>query len=267
MPTARQALSRRLLRTLTPAALAVVTLAGCAGQAAQPATPPGDAASSVAGAGSTSTATPGTPGPNGDGSDTGSATAATSPSGAAVPESGSGASTEVEVPGRDTSAAKAPGRVVRYTVEVEGGLERIAQDFPAAVRTDLTDLRGWQKRDGVRFVHVTPAQRAKGAGTDIRIILASPRLVDKVCAPLRTNGRLSCHDGGKVMLNAWRWVHGAETYGNDLATYRIYLVNHEVGHSIGHGHASCPRPGAQSPVMLQQTLRLEGCRPYPYPVG
>ena len=189
------------------------------------------------------------------------------PAALVVPESASGTTTVVTVPGVDTPAAKAPGRVVRYTVEVEKGLEEVAVGFPAAVRAHLTDPRGWQTADDVRFDDVTPEQRAKGAGTDIRILFASPRLVDEECAPLRTGGRLSCHHDGKVMINAWRWVHGSRTYGADLARYRVYLVNHEVGHALGHGHRPCPAPGAAAPVMLQQTLRLEGCRPNPYPMG
>ncbi|WP_313565081.1 DUF3152 domain-containing protein [Mobilicoccus sp.] len=182
-----------------------------------------------------------------------------------VPEAASGTTRVVSVPGADTPASEAPGRVVRYTVEVEKGLEDVAAGFPAAVRADLTDRRGWQTKDGIRFVNVSPEQRDKGAKADIRILFASPRLVDAACAPLRTNGRLSCHHDGKVMVNAWRWIHGSPTYGDDLANYRVYLVNHEVGHSIGHGHRPCPSPGAKAPVMLQQTLHLEGCRANPYP--
>lgn len=188
------------------------------------------------------------------------------PSTLTVPESASGETDVVDVPGQDSEESAAPGRTVRYTVEVEKGLEEVAGGFPEAVRRDLTHPRGWQTADGVRFVNVSPKERRRGAETDIRIQFASPRLVDRVCAPLRTNGRLSCHHRGKVMINAWRWVHGSKTYGDDLERYRVYLVNHEVGHSLGHNHLACPSSGALAPIMLQQTLRLEGCRPNPYPV-
>ena len=60
--------------------------------------------------------------------------------------------------------------------------------------------------------------------------LATPSTTDERCLPLITGGTLSCWDGERAMLNAVRWYNGAEAYGADIDTYRIYLMNHEVGH-------------------------------------
>ncbi|MDO5629444.1 MAG: DUF3152 domain-containing protein [Mobilicoccus sp.] len=180
-----------------------------------------------------------------------------------VPESAGGRTRPIDLPGTDSDA---DGRVWRYSVEVEEGLDDIATGFAHSVRTVLTDERGWEHADDVHFRHVTPQEQEAGEEVDVRIMFASPDLVDQECLPARTNGRLSCHNVGKVMINAWRWVHGADTYGDDLAAYRTYLINHEVGHAIGYYHVPCPRAGEKAPVMLQQTLRLEGCTAYPYPV-
>lgn len=160
------------------------------------------------------------------------------------------------------------GRVVRYTVEVEGGLGADTGELASVVSTVLTDPRGWQTADTVRFVNVSPAEAAeaaKGAAVDVRVTLASPDTTDRLCAPLETRGEVSCHNGGRAVLNARRWLLGVEAYGSDLAAYRTYLVNHEVGHALGHGHVECPGAGEDAPVMMQQTYGLDGCVAWPYP--
>ncbi|GAA5026248.1 DUF3152 domain-containing protein [Terrabacter aeriphilus] len=183
----------------------------------------------------------------------------------AVVEAGDGRFTVVPMPASALRPAPTSGRTVRYTVEVEGGVDVRPAEFASTVGTVLTDPRGWQARDGVRFVDVSPAAAAAGAAVDLRITLASPRTTDKLCAPLETRGQVSCHNSGRVVLNLRRWVLGAEAYGSDVAGYRTYLVNHEVGHGIGHAHAYCGGPGKVAPVMMQQTYGLKGCTAWPWP--
>ncbi|MEW1955517.1 DUF3152 domain-containing protein [Terrabacter sp. NPDC080008] len=183
----------------------------------------------------------------------------------AVIELGSGRFTVVAMPASALRPEPSSGRTVRYTVELEGGLDVSATDFATTVGSVLTDPRGWQTEDGVRFVNVAPAEAAKGAKVDLRITLASPDTTDRLCAPLETRGQVSCHNGGRVVLNLRRWVLGAEAYGKDIAGYRTYLVNHEVGHGIGHPHEYCGGKGKVAPVMMQQTYGLKGCTAWPWP--
>lgn len=196
-----------------------------------------------------------------DGSPT---TETTAPDAKSVPQNGNGKITVVAVP--EVKAATS-GRTVRYTVEIEGGLGVDPAAVAATVQSVLLDSRGWQKIDGIRFVNVTPAEEERGAQVDIRVTLASPGLTDKLCAPMRTLSQVSCWNGERSVLNLRRWVLGDDSYGADVARYREYQVNHEVGHGLGHQHRSCPAPGERAPVMVQQTLSLGGCKPWPYPSG
>ena len=186
---------------------------------------------------------------------------------AKVVQRGNGRFTVVAVPASALRPSPARGRTVRWTVESEGGLGVDTAGLATTVATVLGDARGWQTKDRVRFVNVSPAQAGKGAVVDLRITLASPDTTDRLCAPLQTRGQVSCHNSGRVVLNARRWLLGAEAYGADVAAYRTYLVNHEVGHGLGHGHAYCGGSGKVAPVMMQQTYGLKGCTAWPWPTA
>lgn len=160
------------------------------------------------------------------------------------------------VPG--TSRPVGAGPLRRYAVEVEGGLGVDPAAFARVVERTLADPRSWTGQGGRAL------QRVDGEA-DLRVALVSPGTVDRLCAPLRTNGRFSCAKGDRAVLNVARWQTGASAYAGMLQDYRSYLVNHEVGHVLGAGHTSCPGPGQVAPVMLQQTLGLDGCRPGPWP--
>jgi hypothetical protein len=193
-------------------------------------------------------------------------TAAPKPSAApAVVQRGDGRFTVVTVPAGAAKESPKTGRTVRYTVEVEGSLRIDAAGYAATVARVLTDARGWQAVDGVRFVNVSPKQVKDGARVDLRVSLASPDTTDRLCAPLLTRGEVSCFNAGRAVLNARRWQLGIKDYGGDLAAYRAYQVSHEVGHGLGHGHASCPGKGKPAPVMMQQSYGLKGCAPQPWP--
>lgn len=171
-----------------------------------------------------------------------------------IPESG---------PGTFRIAPATPGEIgnaTTYRVEVEDGLPFGPSEVATFVEDTLSDKRGWSSTGEHRLVRV---QRQ----ANLRIILASPKSADKLCSPLETKGRLSCRNGPHVVINAWRWRHGAEGYDDAITAYRRYVVNHETGHALGYPHVDCPGADQPAPVMLQQTIGLDGCQPNPWPLG
>jgi hypothetical protein len=201
---------------------------------------------------------------SGDSEDGSAADETPTPQTTVIPQHGTGHIHVVAVPKVDNSAT---GREVRYTVEIEGGLGVDDAEVASTIQTILLDKRGWQGVDHIRFVNVSPQEAAAGAKVDVRVTLASPGLTDTLCAPMKTMSQVSCWNGERSVLNFKRWALGDDSYGDDVARYRIYQVNHEVGHGIGHLHKQCPAKGKRAPVMVQQTLSLGGCTPWPYPSG
>ncbi|MDT0307680.1 DUF3152 domain-containing protein [Streptomyces sp. DSM 44917] len=174
----------------------------------------------------------------------------------------------VPVGGSDPASDPDAATVYRYRVDVESGLGLDGEFFAEMVHRTLNDERGWGNGGERGFARVS------GGDYDFVITLASPGTTAEWCALSgldTTEDNVSCDSASteRVMINAWRWSRGAETYGEDIAGYRQMLVNHEVGHRLGYNHVLCPGEGEPAPVMMQQTkfLETEGltCTPNPWP--
>ena len=158
------------------------------------------------------------------------------------------------------SPAMAEGMAVRtYAVRVEDGIGVSAEEASTEIARILADPRGWQELESVSFHQVATSEEA-----EFMISLGSPPTVDELCLPAKTGGTWSCRIGPDVALNSDRWLHATPSY-DDLAEYRAYMINHEVGHFLGHGHARCGGVELPAPVMLQQSMDLEGCLPNAWP--
>jgi hypothetical protein len=212
----------------------------------------------ISGASVDSAAQPGpTVGPNSIGSPTLSMTPSTSQAKKVVPKSGPGTYQLAKESVRSTSSH---GALIRYDVRVEDGLSIDPDKAAVLIEEVLDDPRSWRGTRRWRF-DLTPV----GQSATLHAYIVTPKTTDRLCAPYLTRGEVSCHHDNRVVLNAKRWLLGADSYGSDLTNYRRYLVNHEFGHALGKHHEDCPGPGKLAPVMMQQTKGVGACRKNPWP--
>lgn len=155
------------------------------------------------------------------------------------------------------------GPVHTFDVEVEGGIGVDGAQFAAQVEKILGDARSWGAGGAMSF------QRVSDGTADLHVSLVSPQHVEGYCPGYQTNGYTSCRYGDRVVINLARWSVGVDDYDGHLGEYREYVVNHEVGHFLGHQHVDCPAAGQKAPVMMQQTLDVGDCviNAWPYPNG
>jgi len=150
-------------------------------------------------------------------------------------------------------------RTVKYHVETRGKIKASLATFKAQSRQTYADPRGWRGA-GIGFKQV-----AKGGSFTLVLAEASwlPRFSPSCSA------QWSCRVGRYVIINQTRWLHASPAWraaGRSVRDYRTMVVNHETGHWLGHGHASCPGRGKLAPVMMQQSKGRAGCRFNPWPL-
>ena len=160
-----------------------------------------------------------------------------------------------------------PNEQVRYSrgfynisIQVESGLNLDPNCLSDMILSILNDPRGWSTIENIDF------QLVSSEYADLNVIFANPTTVDELCYPLQTNGIYSCRNEKNVVINIFRWLSGAKDFGTDLSTYRIYLINHEVGHYLGWRHTDCPSENALAPLMMQQSKSTDSCIPNGWPI-
>ena len=165
-----------------------------------------------------------------------------------------------------SSEVHGSGPLERFIVEVEDGIDVDGATFAAAVESTLGDPRSWGSDGRMSFQRVGAAEAASGQ-FDFKVSLVSPGHMETYCPGVGTGGYTSCRYADRAVINLARWATAVPDYEGDIATYRLYVINHEVGHVLGNGHEPCPGIGRIAPVMQQQTLGLEGCvkNAWPYP--
>ncbi|MFB4308819.1 DUF3152 domain-containing protein [Actinomadura sp. GTD37] len=164
---------------------------------------------------------------------------------------------------RPASSGKVRGRgkLMRYMIEVEGGLKQSPEAFAESVDDILADPRGWTAGGTWAF------KRVDSGSYDFVVRLASPGTVDKICGAygMTTEGKVNCAAGKQVVVNLKRWLLLTTYYKGQPEHYHALTINHEVGHRLGFGHMTCSGRGRPAPVMQQQIFGLKGCRANGWP--
>lgn len=148
---------------------------------------------------------------------------------------------------------------ITYDVESRGEVRGDLENFRQKVAEIFADSRGWS-RAGVKFTEVE-------SGGRLHMVLASPGEVKKG-SPIVCSSELSCHVDGTVFINDDRWNGASEAYkglGVNVEDYRTMVVNHEVGHFLGHNHLTSCGIGI-GPIMIDKAANLGACAPTYWPL-
>ena len=138
-----------------------------------------------------------------------------------------------------------PERVITYRIATRGHITADLGQFAQHVAVTLSDPRGWSAGGAIQFKQVPGA-------ANFTIVLAQASTLPSFGPPC--SSQWSCRSGSNVVINQDRWQGATPTWPYGLDSYRHYVVNHEVGHWMGLGHANCAGgPGTRAPVMAQQS--------------
>lgn len=162
-----------------------------------------------------------------------------------------------------------------WTLTVDQDVRRIIDIAEATYFVDeiLRHHRGWASKN-YQFRYIQPTKKLDML--DMHIRMSSPSTIRETCPNIMVPNTesmspagLSCTiTGGKVkrvLLNAINWNSPPLASGMGTRAYRFYVVNHEVGHVLGRGHAPWPKdPASKCPIMTQQTINGQRCKPNPF---
>ncbi|KFI58578.1 DUF3152 domain-containing protein [Bifidobacterium cuniculi] len=168
---------------------------------------------------------------------------------------------EIMAKAQETAKASGAAQVtMTYCVSSKGKVGS-TDGFANAIYRSLNDTKGWP-RAGVTFEPVSE-------GCDVTLTLSEPSQVPSF-SPM-CSAEYSCRVGSDVIINKKRWDNGVEAWlkaGGTLADYRTMVINHEVGHALGHidNEQTCAGEGQPAPLMQEQSMHLDGCKPNIHPL-
>lgn len=166
----------------------------------------------------------------------------------------------------EQTATESGNELITYTycVASKGEVGDLTE-FSDTVFSTLNDPRGWP-RAGAVF------QEADGTDPNACSMTLTLAAADQMTSfSTECSDEYSCRVGSDVVINIDRWNNATEGWlnaGGTVERYRTMVINHEVGHRLGHldNELTCPAVNQPAPLMQQQSMDLLGCVPNEWPL-
>lgn len=166
----------------------------------------------------------------------------------------------------EQTATESGNELITYTycVASKGEVGDLTE-FSDTVYSTLNDPRGWP-RAGAVF------QEADGTDPNACSMTLTLAAADQMTSfSTECSDEYSCRVGNDVVINVDRWNNATEGWlnaGGTVERYRTMVINHEVGHRLGHldNELTCPAVNQPAPLMQQQSMDLLGCVPNEWPL-
>ena len=166
----------------------------------------------------------------------------------------------------EQTASESGNGIIAYTycVASKGEVGDLTE-FSDTVFSTLNDPRGWP-RAGAVF------QEADGTDPNACSMTLTLAAADQMTSfSTECSDEYSCRVGNDVIINIDRWNNATEGWrnaGGTVERYRTMVINHEVGHRLGHldNELTCPAVNQPAPLMQQQSMDLLGCVPNEWPL-
>lgn len=166
----------------------------------------------------------------------------------------------------EQTASESGNELITYTYCVASrGEVGDLTEFANTVFSTLNDPRGWP-RAGAVF------QEADGTDPNACSMTLTLAAADQMTSfSTECSDEYSCRVGNDVVINVDRWNNATEGWlnaGGTVSRYRTMVINHEVGHRLGHldNELTCPAVNQPAPLMQQQSMDLLGCVPNEWPL-
>lgn len=170
----------------------------------------------------------------------------------------------------EQTASESGNGLITYTycVASKGEVGDLTE-FANTVFSTLNDPRGWPRAGAVFQENEGADPNTDPNACSMTLTLAAADQMTSFST--ECSDEYSCRVGNDVIINIDRWNNATEGWlnaGGTVERYRTMVINHEVGHRLGHldNELTCPAVNQPAPLMQQQSMDLLGCVPNEWPL-